>query len=259
MTRSSREFNIGWIYSIILHALLAVLMMYIAVRQYIPEPNFVEMTWGTLTSRNNPIPDIPSTQQAARQSTVTEGTTDKSIKLPIRKFLELPDEVISLRDKKKNIVAETPITSTRAGKRVTDEQRSTVVSSGLGTRDNAVGKSSSQSNTQVATPFGSGTEAGGLGSNVSVVYQWAGGGNRKLLAGDVPTYPAGVNVSAQIKLRVVVLPDGTVKSAAPAQKGETRLENAAMAKVKLWQFEPLLSAQPKSEQICNITFNFKLK
>jgi outer membrane biosynthesis protein TonB len=234
-------------------------MMFITVRQYIPEPHFVEMTWGTLNSRVNPVPNIPSTEQASRQSNVTEGTTDKSINLPSRKFLELPDEVISLRDKKKNIVAETPVSSARAGKRAADEQRSNVVSSGLGTRENVVGKSSSQSSTGVATPFGSGTEPGGFGSNVSMVYQWAGGGNRKLLAGEVPAYPSGVNVSAQIKLKVSVLPDGTVKSAAPGQKGDTRLENAAIGKVKLWQFEPLLSSQPQTEQICNITFNFKLK
>lgn len=259
MTRTSREYNIGWLYSILLHLLLAVILMFITVRQYIPEPHFVEMSWGTLSSHLNPIPHIPSTEQAARKSNVTEGITDKSINLPFRKFLELPDEVISLRDKKKNIVAETPVSSARAGKRAADEQRSMVVSNGLGTRDNVIGKSSSQSNVTVAAPFGSGTESGGLGSNVSMAYQWAGGGNRKLVVGDVPSYPSGVNTSAQIKLKVIVLPDGTVRSATPAQKGDTRLENAAIAKVKLWQFEPLLSSQTQAEQICNVTFNFKLK
>jgi len=259
MTRSSRELNIGWIYSILFHIVLAVLMMFITVKQYIPEPSFVEMTWGTLTSRINPIHKIPSTEQATRQSNVREGTTEKSINLPVRKFLELPDEVISLRDKKKNIVAETPISSIRAGKRAANEQRSNVVSSGLAAKENVVGKSTSSSSSSVAAPFGAGNESGGLGSNVSMVMQWAGGGNRKLLAGDVPSYPPGVNVSAQIKLKVIVFPSGVVRSVAPAQKGETRLENAAIAKVKLWQFEPLLSAQPQVEQICNVTFNFKLK
>ena len=87
MVRSSREFQNAWIFSILFHTLLAVLLMYITVHQYVPEPNFVEMTWGTMTSTKVPIPKIPSTEQATRQSDVTEGTTDKSINLPVRKFL----------------------------------------------------------------------------------------------------------------------------------------------------------------------------
>jgi outer membrane biosynthesis protein TonB len=259
MVRSSHEYRNGWIASIIFHAIVAVMLMYIGVRQYIPEPNFVEMTWGVLTSTNVPIPEIPSTEEATRQSTETEGATESSMNLPNRKFLDLPDEVISVRDKKKNLAAENPVSSSRAGKLTAEEQRTSSVSSGFGTKENALGKSTSRSNVAVATPFGSAGESGGLGSNVAFSMQWAGGGNRKLLAGDVPTYPAGVNISAQIKLRVIVLPNGAVKSAAPAQKGETRLENAALAKVKLWKFEPLLAAQPQIEQICNITFNFTLK
>lgn len=259
MVRTSREFQTGWTVSIILHALFAVLMMFMTIRQYIPEPQFVEMTWGSLTSHNSPIPEIPATEQATRQSDITEGSTNESMNLPNRKFLDLPDEVISLRDKKQAVTAENPVASTRAGKIAASEQRSSTLSSGFGTNDNTIGKSTSRSNSLVAMPFGSGTDAGGLGSNISMVVQWAGGGNRKLLAGDMPAYPAGVNVAAQIKLKVIVLPDGSVKSAAPAQKGNTRLENAALSKVKLWQFEPLLSAQPQIEQNCLVTFNFTLK
>jgi TonB family protein len=259
MERASRELQTGWTFSIIFHALLAVLMMYLTVRQYIPEPQFVEMTWGMLTSRNSPIPEIPAAERASHKSSVTEGSTNESMNLPSRKFLDLPDEVISLRDKKKAITAENPIASSRAGKLSVNEQRSSTVSSGQSVNENTAGKSTSRSNTQVAVPFGSGTDAGGFGDNISMVVQWAGGGSRKLLAGDMPSYPPGVNISAQIKLKVTVLPDGSVKSAAPAQKGDTRLENAAIAKVKLWQFEPLLSAQPQIEQLCTVTFNFTLK
>ncbi len=259
MVRTSREFQTGWTVSVILHALFAVMMMFMTIRQYIPEPQFVEMTWGSLTSHNSPIPAIPTTEQATRQSNVVEGSTNESMNLPNRKFLDLPDEVISLRDKKKEVTAENPVTTSRAGKISSNEQRSSTVSSGFGTTDNTLGKSTSRSNAQVALPFGAGADAGGLGNNISMVVQWAGGGNRKLLAGDKPVYPSGVNISAQIKLKVIVLPDGSVKSSAPAQKGDTRLENAALSKVKLWQFEPLLSAQPQIEQVCTVTFNFTLK
>lgn len=259
MEHSQRDYRNGWIGSILFHILMGMLLMSITVTTYIPEPNFVEMTWGVLTSTNNPIPQIPSTEQATRQSKETDGASQSSLNLPNRKYLDLPDEVISVRDRKKNLAAELPVSSTRAGKLNTEEQRTSAVSSGLGTQENALGKSTSRANVAVATPFGADGQAGGLGSNVAFSLQWAGGGNRKLLVGDVPAYPPGVNISAQIKLKVIVLPNGTVKSAAPAQKGETRLENAAISKVKLWQFEPLLSAQPQIEQTCSITFNFTLK
>ncbi len=259
MIHSSHEYRNGWIASILFHALLAVLLMFTTLRQYVAEPQFVEMTWGVVTSLEAPIPNIPATEQATKQSKQTENVSDNTVVLPSRRFIDLPDEVISLRAKKKSVTSENPVASARSGKATAEERRSNVVSSGLGTKENVVGKSASTSNVQVATPFGAGTDAGGLGSNVAVAIQWAGGGNRKLLAGEVPAYPPGVNVSAQIKLKVIVLPDGTVKFAAPVQKGETRLENAAINKVKLWQFEPLLSTQPQAEQVCNITFNFTLK
>ncbi len=259
MVRTHRELQTGWIVSFLFHVGVALLLFFSTFRQYIPEPQFVEMTWGDVTSLQAPIPQIPSEQTAAREETQQETTTDNTIALPSRRFLDLPDEVISLQQNKKTVSPDVPTNTGRSGKISARESRNNVVSSGLGTRENVTGKSNSTSAMQVAAPFGSGNEAGGLGSSVAFAVQWAGGGSRKLLSGDVPAYPPGVNVSAQIKLRVVVLPDGTVRSAAPGQKGDTRLENAAIGKVKLWKFEPLLGAQQQVEQICTVTFNFTLK
>ncbi len=259
MVRTQRELQIGWIASVFVHIAIAILLFFSTFRQYIPEPQFIEMTWGDITSHNAPIPEIPTAQSTAQEELQRADRTDNSVALPSRRFLDLPDEVISVKQNKKNISADIPSNTGRNGKISAEERQTNVVSSGLGNRENVTGKSASNTNSQVATPFGAGTEPGGLGSNVAYAVQWAGGGNRKLLSGDVPGYPAGVNVSAQIKLKVTVQPDGTVRSASPAQKGETRLENAAISKVKLWKFEPLLSAQPQIEQVCNITFNFTLK
>jgi len=259
MVRSHRELQTGWIISVVFHACVALLLFYSTFRQYIPEPQFVEMTWGNISSLQSPMPNIPSEKSAAKEDVQQSDQTDNSVALPSRTYLDLPDEVISVKQNKKNISADIPSNTGRNGKLSADERRSNIVSSGLGTRENIAGKSSSTSNMQVATPFGSGTETGGLGNNIAYSVQWAGGGNRKLLTGDMPSYPQGVNVSAQIKLKVIVQPDGGVRSAAPAQKGDTRLENAAINKVKLWKFEPLLSAQPQIEQLCTITFNFTLK
>ncbi len=259
MVRTKREFQTGWILSILFHITIALLLFFTSFRQYIPEPQYVEMTWGDIRSTQAPIRQIPSQQTAAKEEVQRDDQTDNSVALPSRQFLDIPDDVISMRQNKKSVSADAPSNTDRSGKISAREQRNNVVSSGLGTRENITGKSSSTSTIQAATPFGSGNEAGGLGSNVAFAVQWSGGGNRKLLSGDMPVYPPGVNISAQIKLVAKVQPDGTVRTVAPAQKGDTRLENAAMSKVKLWKFEPLLSAQMQVEQDCSITFNFTLQ
>ncbi len=259
MVHSRREVHIGWVISIFFHIAVAVILFFSTFKQYIPEPQFVEMTWGDINSLQSPVPAIPSERTAAQEEAMQDNQTDNSVALPSRRYLDLPDEVISVKQNKKNISADISTNTGRNGKIAADEQHSNVVSSGLGTRDNIAGKSSNASNMKVATPFGSGNEAGGMGDNVAFAVQWAGGGSRKLLVGEMPVYPPGVNISAQIKLKVRVQPDGTVRSASPAQKGDTRLENAAMSKVKLWKFDPLLNAQVQQEQDCTITFNFTLK
>jgi len=258
MERSSREFSIGWSISIFFHIAVAILLFFSTIKQYVNEPQWVEMSWGEISSINLPKVNIPPTENSQKESGEEQKQSDNAVALPTRRTLDFPDDVIPVKSKRKSITAESPSVAT-SGKTAASEERRSSLSTGAGSKDNVIGKSTSESNSQVATPFGAGNEAGGIGSNVSFAIQWTGGGDRKLLIGDVPTYPQGVNVSAQIKLRVIVQPDGSIRSAQPAQKGETRLENAAINKVRLWKFEPLTSSQPQVEQLCNITFNFKLK
>lgn len=259
MVRTQRELRTGWIVSILFHAAAAVLLFLSTFRQYIPEPQIVEMTWGSITSRQSAIPNIPTEQSSARPEAEQAEQTDNTVALPSRRYLDLPDEVISVKQNKRTVSTDLPTNTGTNGKINADERRSNVVSNGLGTRENVTGRSTGTTSQKVTTPFGSGNENGGLGENIAFAVQWAGGGNRKLMEGKPPAYPPGVNVSAQIKLRVRVQPDGSVRSVSPAQKGDTRLENAAIGRVKMWKFEPLLSAQPQIDQDCTITFNFTLQ
>jgi hypothetical protein len=106
---------------------------------------------------------------------------------------------------------------------------------------------------------GPGNKGTGLGGYPGFSIDWGGGGTRKLVRFNVPKYPSGVNVEAQIKILATVLPDGSIKSLRPMQKGNTALENAAMNEARLWQFESLKPTQPQQEQTCVITFNFELR
>jgi outer membrane biosynthesis protein TonB len=143
-----------------------------------------------------------------------------------------------------------------------DVQREAPSSSSLGFpggEKNAVGKPGIPTGSEVASPFNAGGAGSSIGDNISYNVQWAGGRSRNLISGDLPKYPPGVNVNAQIRLRVVVQPRGTVKSIQPLRKGDTRLENAAIKEVRLWRFQSLQSAQPALDQVCTVIFNFKVK
>ncbi len=258
MARSAREFSIGWSVSIFFHIAIAILLFFSTIKQYVNEPQWVEVSWGEISTVDLPKVNVPPTENSQKESGEQQQQSDNAVALPTRRALDFPDDVIPVKSKRKSITAESPSVTT-SGKTAASEERRSSLSTGAGSKDNVIGKSTSESNSQIATPFGAGNDAGGIGSNVSFAIQWTDGGNRKLLVGDMPSYPPGVNISAQIKLRVVVQADGNIRLAQPAQKGETRLENAAINKVRLWRFEPLASSQPQVEQLCTITFNFTLK
>lgn len=98
-------------------------------------------------------------------------------------------------------------------------------------------------------------EGGGIGYSM----KWLRGGTRKKVSGDLPKYPAGVKVEAEIRLFVIVSPEGSVVALHPAQKADTRLEEAALKEVRFWRFEKLKPSQPHVDQTCEIAFLFTLK
>ena len=106
------------------------------------------------------------------------------------------------------------------------------------------------------TPYGLGYGGDGDGG---FSMRWLQGMTRRKISGELPKYPSGTNVSAQVKILTIVLPDGTVKSVQPVQKANRLLEETAMKAVRSWKFESLGSSLSQVEQSCVITFYFKLK
>lgn len=152
------------------------------------------------------------------------------------------------------------------GNPVNDLRGGRVIASRTGDLPSGLGLSGIGSNSK-PTPgirgVGAGGDAdgfdGGSGNGLGYSMNWLQGGTRKRLSGDLPKYPEGVKVEAQISLLAVVSPDGAVKSLQPAKKGNTRLEEAAMREVRSWRFEPLRVSQPQIDQKCEIIFLFTLQ
>ena len=121
-----------------------------------------------------------------------------------------------------------------------------------------IGSSSKPSAGNSPYGMGSGENGNGDGSGAFSL-QWLQGMTRRKLSGELPSYPPGATVSAQVRILALVSPDGTVRSVQPQQKANRLLEEAAMKAVRSWKFESLGSSLPQVEQSCIITFSFRLK
>ncbi|MDD8017388.1 MAG: TonB family protein [Bacteroidota bacterium] len=270
MTSHYHNTSFGWIGSVILHGVMGIILFFSYFHPTLPQTKYIEISLGTMGGGSGNLPKFSLPTQAEPDITTEEktSTVNNPVALPGRTYFPLTEDVIHLPTTKKSVNSDPNAPITLSNKITTgrDERRSSsFYSSSPGKKEGPTGSYSGSENGTGVVPGSGGEGKGGYGSgdgigdNVSFGIRWANGINRRMTVGDIPTYPSGVNTGAQIKLRVVVLPNGTVKTATPLQKGDTRLENAALAKVKFWQFEPLQSAQPQLEQVCNITFNFKLK
>lgn len=78
---------------------------------------------------------------------------------------------------------------------------------------------------------------------------------RAVLRQVVPDFPGGVRVSARVRLRFVVRPDGSVGEVVPEQRVEPRLEAAAVEALRLWLFRPEAGRLDRG----TITFVFELR
>jgi outer membrane biosynthesis protein TonB len=192
----------------------------------------------------------------ARKEPSTVKKPSQPVILPERRITDLSEERLPAQKAEK-------LEAPQQGR---PEQR--VQEGTLGEREGASGRTiGERERTDPSTLPGSSTGvtpgSGGLGEGVekgvAFSIQWTQGGTRRKISGDIPKYPSGVNVEAQIKILAVVLPDGSVRSAQPAQKANTKLEDAAMKEVRFWKFEPLRQSQPQREQSCIVTFLFTLK
>jgi TonB family protein len=226
----------------------------------VPSPAPVSIGSQRAASRRGKPVLIPGQSAAARGKPVLAPGKSPSlasrVRLPERSSLTR-DEVFRLPPTKKIDTHEGTASSTRT------------TGAGVGKKEARGGISGKKDERSLAAGSATGRSAAGSLDRVGAIahdigkalfgsVQWIGGGKRKKVSGDLPRYPAGVNVQAQIKIEAVVAPNGTVKSTKPAQKANARLEDAAMRELRRWRFEPLPRTLPQREQRCVVTFNFKL-
>jgi hypothetical protein len=96
----------------------------------------------------------------------------------------------------------------------------------------------------------------GLKQSLSYRIEWEGKINRTKLKGELPKFPEGVNETAVVRFRVVVLPDGSIERIFPIEKSNPEFERSAFEALMTWKFNPI-DQQFKQNGI--VTFIFTVK
>ena len=251
----TREERLGVAATVAFHGVALLLFVLIRFGESLQEPEFIELSWGA-SSVGVAMPDLAREASSSAQPAVPVREESRSLplSLPSRRFANDEDRMAVDRQEKLD-APESPV----AAKPVKRPEETLRRDSPLSTSPGAtVDQTGTGRNTAGGTGAGS-TVAGSAGTGVSFALEWSEGGTRKKVSGALPSYPPGVTVEAQIKLETTVAPDGSVTRVQPVQKGNARLEEAAMKEVWRWKFEPLRATSRQVDQTCYITFNFRLR
>jgi hypothetical protein len=259
----SEETKKAWIGSILFHLLLALILLLSRMEQSSNVGGFVEVSLGSLAAaapseQATVSKDYrPATSALPPAPVAVKPSQSMKLDLPERKF-PVADEVLRLPEPKKLDVSDRSLPRTESATK----------ESIVGEKDFGFGKSLDAEKLTGEGKRGTIGEGEGvpgssvgldIGQTIGYSIQWAGGGTRQKMSGDLPKYPEGVNLEAQIRLQAVVAPDGSVKSVYPIQKAHVKFEEASMNEVRFWKFERLSGTLPQVDQTCTITFNFMLK
>jgi TonB family protein len=253
----------GWIGSLLFHLILILVFYFTYVGESRRFDSFVEVTLGSFGEAPNVrrIEEIPdnrpqgSSKLAAR--VMVKKPSSAAVNLPERRF-PIPDEIIHVPDSKKLDVVSEPSRRDIEGsdRQIIGEKETATGRSIEGEKLTGEGK---RGTVGEGTGFPGSSVGAEIGRATGYSVQWVGGGTREKISGDLPKYPEGVRVEAQVRLRAVVAADGSIKTVFPIQKAHEKLEEAALKEVRFWKFESLGITQPQVDQTCTITFNFRLQ
>lgn len=209
--------------SLFFHLLFFLFLFFYHVEYEAPVREFIEIGFGgDGTSTFSGIPGVQNEETLPEESAAVPA--EKSdVDLP--KANEHPEDVAIKKETDKK-----PVETQKTG---TDKKEET--------------------NTNNSTSTTSG--GGGMGYDID----WGGLGQRKIYSYSLPSYPEGVNKNIDIRVRFTILPDGTVGSVFLLTKADTKLENAALASLRQWRFEPLPSKQNQVTQVAVITFPYRIR
>ena len=232
MTYSSIR-NMSYSFSLIFHALLLLLFIFITINFEYPPREYVELSFG---------------QSGETGSSGAKGTLIEEVK-------ELPASQIKNQTTNKNEI----VREVELPKAVNTEKENVIKPADKDKEVSSVSSTTSnEQQTSTSTSDAQGNKQEGEGS-FGFDIDWGGKGKRQIWSYPLPKYPAGVYKEIDIKIVFTIKPDGSVGSARLLTKADTKLENAALNSLRQWRFEPLSSSQKQIDQTAVIVFPYRLQ
>jgi|YelNatPaOPRAMG01_1025707.scaffolds.fasta_scaffold00264_30 protein TonB len=225
--------NISIALSITFHAIILSLFLMVNLSVYTPEVHEVELTFGSggRSGSSGALGDQVTGEEQIAKAEVKQENGDKNEN---SKSLDLTKATNNSNDE---LIKESDKNKKRSDRK--DELDNSKVNSNI----NLPGRGNK-------TPGN-----GSFGDDID----WGGQGQRKIYNWIIPPYPEGVDKSIDIRLKFVIMPDGTVGNIIPLTKADTRLETAAINSLRQWRFEPLNPYQKQVPQTAVIVFPFRLQ
>ncbi|MBP1679023.1 MAG: Gram-negative bacterial TonB protein C-terminal [Bacteroidetes bacterium] len=92
-----------------------------------------------------------------------------------------------------------------------------------------------------------------------LMLSWQKGGNRRKTLGALPTLEGPLAADVTASFKVMVAPDGKVRSVRVVKSKDAAFEKAAVARIKKWKFEPLRSPGRPPDQLCTVTLRARAR
>jgi len=273
----------GWIASILLHGLLSLIFVLVIYDNPIDISEYTDVTFSnynpidlpvieenvlSLAPPSSVVASVPKKSQPTIASTPrTDRTVAKSmaptrkVDLPTRRMTEHDVDRIPIESQGQLTKSSGQIdrisTNREAIHGINDDLSSlddeifNNVKVGSKPSDKSVGK-------KVATVAVPGQKGGDVKFDKPYEISWE-GVVRDILYDPLPQYPEGLDQEARIRIKITVLPNGTIGDLIPLQKADATLESVTMKTLKLWRLSPLKPSDPQMNQTAVISFRFVLQ
>lgn len=252
----------GWVVSFIFHGLLSILFIVIIVEKPIEYSDYMELSFSSYQPGNKivTIPDETAIIPPVQQQIIDEALLERKVEIPQRRMTERSTDVIPEEDRSKLDIDESTEKISGISDPLQGMERETGNPEEITLPGNRPEYSSSNSITDKKITSLKPSVGTSSDYTIEKPYEisWE-GFEREIQYDPLPAYPSGVNKEVRIKIRITVLPDGTVGNMIPLQKGDAILESITMKTLKQWRLNPLEPSALQVNQSGIITFRFVLE
>jgi len=265
MINDNPEKRWGLISTFIIHFIMMLIFLVMQVNPNVPEEEYVELAFSVASvraERYSPPPPPPRVNPPTQTTNAKNSKPREIVKLPQRKMIEEEAPVLKPPPRERVYVEKDPA---RLSERelptpeqpAREENKVDLKDRYIGNRED-IPSPVSATDTRPGQVNNNRETGEGLSPVQSFSIEWT-SGNRERLRGSLPTYPSGLNKSVTIRIRLFVLPDGTIGQMIPLQKGDARLESVALQALQTWRVNKLESNAPQVPQQGIVTFIFRVE